>query len=55
MVIIPMQDILGLDEKARMNFPGTLEGNWRWRLHPKQLTPALAKRLAAMTQIYGRI
>lgn len=29
--IIPMQDILGLDEKHRMNVPGTMGGNWQWR------------------------
>ncbi|MDP4125595.1 MAG: bifunctional glycogen debranching protein GlgX/4-alpha-glucanotransferase [Bacillota bacterium] len=31
-VIIQMQDILGLDEKARMNIPGTVHGNWQWQL-----------------------
>lgn len=31
-VIIPMQDILGLDESARMNTPGTALGNWQWRM-----------------------
>ena len=30
--IIPMQDILGLDDEARMNIPGTALGNWQWRL-----------------------
>ncbi|MDD4033853.1 MAG: 4-alpha-glucanotransferase [Candidatus Cloacimonetes bacterium] len=30
--IIPMQDILGLDEDARMNIPGTALGNWQWRM-----------------------
>jgi 4-alpha-glucanotransferase len=55
MVIIAMQDVLGLGEKARMNFPGTCEGNWGWRLRAEQLTPALTKKLAAMTRIYGRI
>jgi 4-alpha-glucanotransferase len=54
-VIIPMQDLLGLGEKARMNLPATLEGNWEWRLLAKQLTPALAKRMAEMTKIYGRV
>jgi 4-alpha-glucanotransferase len=54
-VIIPMQDILGLGAKARMNFPGKLEGNWSWRLRREQLTPALIKKLAAMTKIYGRV
>ncbi len=30
--IFPMQDILSLDEKARMNTPGTTSHNWVWRL-----------------------
>lgn len=31
--IIPMQDILELDDKARLNVPGTLGSpNWEWRL-----------------------
>lgn len=55
MVIIAMQDVLGLGTKARMNFPGTCEGNWGWRLRAGQLTPALTKKLAALTQIYGRV
>ncbi|MDZ7291622.1 MAG: 4-alpha-glucanotransferase [candidate division KSB1 bacterium] len=55
MVIIPMQDVLGLGRKARMNFPGTPKGNWGWRLRVGQLTPSLAQRLGEMTKIYGRI
>jgi 4-alpha-glucanotransferase len=31
-IIIPVQDILGLDSSARMNVPGTALGNWQWRL-----------------------
>lgn len=31
-VILPMQDILGLDNSARMNIPGTALGNWQWRM-----------------------
>lgn len=31
-VIFPMQDILGLDNTARMNIPGTALGNWQWRM-----------------------
>ena len=30
--IVPMQDILALDDKARMNIPGKALGNWRWRM-----------------------
>ena len=54
LTIIPMQDILGLGEEARMNRPATTEGNWVWRLLPDQLTPALTQRLREMTEIYGR-
>lgn len=31
-MIIPLQDILGLDTDARMNVPSTALGNWQWRL-----------------------
>ena len=54
LVIFPMQDLLGLGEKARMNRPATKEGNWRWRLLPQQLTPLLTRRFLEMTEIYGR-
>lgn len=29
--IFPLQDLLGLGPEARMNTPGTVSGNWRWR------------------------
>ena len=29
---LPMQDILGLGEDARMNRPGSTKGNYEWRL-----------------------
>ena len=47
--IIPVQDHLGLDNTCRMNQPGTVGFNWRWRLLPKQLTAKLAKEVRAMT------
>jgi 4-alpha-glucanotransferase len=52
--IVPAQDLLGLGSEARMNRPGTLAGNWRWRLRSQQLTPEIAKRLAAMAATYDR-
>ena len=52
-VLFPMQDVLGLDEQARMNIPGTIEGNWGWRL-PRMKTAAVAPRLAALTAAFGR-
>jgi 4-alpha-glucanotransferase len=53
-VVFPMQDVLGLGAPARMNRPATLGGNWGWRMRAGALTPALAARLARMTQVYGR-
>ena len=52
--IFPMQDLLGLDDRARMNTPGTLRGNWRWRLKQGQLKKPLAKKLAAQAALFGR-
>jgi 4-alpha-glucanotransferase len=52
--IIPVQDLLGLGEEARMNRPSVSGGNWEWRLSPDALTPALEKRVREMTEIYGR-
>ncbi len=52
--IVPMQDILELGESARMNTPGTLGGNWLWRMQDGQLTKALYSRLAAMNKEYER-
>jgi len=54
MLIIPMQDILGLGEKERMNLPSSTAGNWEWRLTPEQITPSLIKKLSEMTVIFGR-
>ena len=52
--VAQIQDYLGLGSEARINTPGTAEGNWRWRLLPGELTPELAKKIAAMTRRYGR-
>lgn len=52
--IVPMQDVLGLGSEARMNRPGTAEGNWRWRLRPGELDARAQWRLSELTRIYGR-
>ena len=54
LVVLPLQDILGLGEEARMNRPATVEGNWRWRVSPEQLNPSLAQKLMEMAEIFGR-
>ena len=49
-----LQDYLGLGAEARINTPGTFEGNWRWRLQAGQLSRDLSRRIADITQLYGR-
>jgi 4-alpha-glucanotransferase len=53
-VIIPLQDVLGLGEDARMNRPSVTDGNWKWRVSSDRLTPQVAAALADMTSLYGR-
>jgi len=53
-VIIPLQDILALDSEARMNTPGTVEGNWLWRFPAGLLTAELAAGLRGLTEKYHR-
>ncbi|MCU1333814.1 MAG: 4-alpha-glucanotransferase [Candidatus Angelobacter sp.] len=53
-VLFPMQDVLGLGSEARMNTPGTLGGNWRWRLSPDSLRIADQSRLMLMAEMYER-
>ncbi len=48
-VIIPMPDILGLGEEARMNMPGTKIKNWQWRLGPSAFKLRLDPRLGRLT------
>ena len=52
--IFPVQDLFELGRVSRMNLPGVADGNWAWRLQPGKLTPALAKRLRAMGELYER-
>jgi 4-alpha-glucanotransferase len=53
-VLFPMQDVLGLGSEARMNTPGTLGGNWTWRLSPDGLRAADQSRLRLFAEIYER-
>ena len=49
-----MQDYLHLDNKARMNTPSTLGGNWCWRAKSTQITKKLSNTIKELTVIYGR-
>jgi 4-alpha-glucanotransferase len=52
--IVPMQDVLGLGSEARMNRPGTVRGNWEWRLTDAMLTQEAAERLRAVAMETAR-
>jgi 4-alpha-glucanotransferase len=55
-VIIPMQDYLGIDDRARMNRPSTLGGiNWRWRMLPRAATPELAEKIRRLVFTFARL
>ena len=51
--IMPLQDVLGLDDAARMNVPGVAEGNWSWQAAWEDVVAATG-RLAQMAQASGR-
>ena len=53
--IIPLQDILRLGSKARMNIPGTAFGNWEWRFSWYMLPKDLAASLRSELELYDRI
>lgn len=52
--IFPLQDVLGLGNSARMNFPGKAEGNWGWRYDSIALNQPLQLHLKNLTEISGR-
>jgi len=54
-VIIPLQDVLGLGEEARMNIPGTTTGNWKWRFAPENITSEITKKLALLMKQSKRL
>ncbi|MGG7665530.1 malto-oligosyltrehalose synthase [Dyadobacter sp. BHUBP1] len=54
MAVIPVQDLLNLDESCKMNNPGSDQANWTWRLVPGQLTPEAETKLKRWARIYNR-
>jgi 4-alpha-glucanotransferase len=55
LAIIPMQDYLGLDNRARMNTPSLLGNNWQWRMKCGAINEALSEKIARLTSLYGRV
>ncbi len=54
LAVVPMQDILGLSNEARMNTPSTLGENWKWRMKRRQITKKLAAKVRKYVKMYGR-
>ena len=54
MAIIPLQDLLFLDSKHRMNTPGTVGMNWKWRATEKDLEALDTDWLRKLTEDTNR-
>ncbi len=55
-VVLPVQDIMGLDDSARMNTPSTVgSSNWSWRFNPDNLQSWMLDRLREYLNLYGRV
>jgi 4-alpha-glucanotransferase len=52
--VLPLQDLLGLGSEARFNTPGTVQGNWGWRLPPGRLDDAMSRHYSLLNRSMGR-
>jgi 4-alpha-glucanotransferase len=55
LAIVPFQDLLNLGSEARMNLPGTAEGNWRWRATEDMLTATVFEHVKDLTTNTNRL
>ena len=54
LTVVPVQDLLGLGTEARFNTPGTVQGNWRWRLPAGRLDDAMSRQFSLLNRSMGR-
>jgi 4-alpha-glucanotransferase len=57
LAITPMQDLLSLGSQARLNTPGTAQGNWQWRFSARDLdrmSGGTTRYLHGLSVLYGR-
>jgi 4-alpha-glucanotransferase len=55
LAVVPLQDLMSLDDSARFNTPGTASGNWSWRLdQPIANLRGHMEGLQQQGQLYGR-
>lgn len=52
--ILPIQDLLDLDEKARMNIPGNINENWSWRVNTVDVNANFSRWISEQVGLYGR-
>ena len=55
LAVYTMQDLLNLDNDARMNTPSTIGINWKWRMTDNAITDALSEELYELSEIYFRL
>jgi 4-alpha-glucanotransferase len=55
LAIVPLQDLLGLGSGARLNTPGTADGNWGWRFAWGDVPGELAGAQRLLLDLYGRL
>lgn len=53
-VILPLQDVLNLDESARMNTPASAESNWAWRFTNEQVNTTTESTLKEWVWLHNR-
>ena len=54
--IVPIQDVLSLDDSNRLNTPGTIENNWKWKLNqPLEEIDNKLKNFGSLGGDFGRI
>jgi 4-alpha-glucanotransferase len=54
LAIAPLQDVLNLAKDARMNQPGSADGNWRWRVTDEMLPASALGPLRDLTRASAR-
>jgi 4-alpha-glucanotransferase len=54
LTIAPLQDVLNLGKEARMNQPGSAQGNWRWRVTAEMLSAPAFESLRDLTATSAR-
>ncbi len=52
--IVPIQDLLGLDGRNRMNKPSKKDGNWQFRFKQGSITEDIEKRLLYLVKLFNR-